>query len=200
MRRYDGPVYGHCVNFAREGIDFFPLSCDFEEKQYSVGKIPGGFIKREGRPTEKAILSSRLIDRPLRPLFPDGFRNDVQIVATAFSVDQDHAPDILGICGASIALTLSDIPFDGPIAAVSVAYVNDEYILYPNQEQRENSRLSLTVAGSAEAIMMVESGADELTEDEVLEAILLAHEEIKKFCAFIETIREEAGKEKWKSR
>lgn len=180
----------------REGIDFFPLSCDFEEKQYSVGKIPGGFIKREGRPTEKAILSSRLIDRPLRPLFPDGFRNDVQIVATAFSVDQDHAPDILGICGASIALTLSDIPFDGPIAAVSVAYVNDEYILYPNQEQRENSRLSLTVAGSAEAIMMVESGADELTEDEVLEAILLAHEEIKKFCAFIETIREEAGKEK----
>ena len=125
MRRYDGPVYGHCVNFASRGIDFFPLSCDFEEKQYSVGKIPGGFIKREGRPTEKAILSSRLIDRPLRPLFPDGFRNDVQIVATAFSVDQDHAPDILGICGASIALTLSDIPFDGPIAAVSVAYVND---------------------------------------------------------------------------
>ncbi len=180
----------------REGIDFFPLSCDFEEKQYSVGKIPGGFVKREGRPTEKAVLSSRLIDRPLRPLFPDGYRNDVQIIATAFSVDQDHAPDILAICGASIALTLSDIPFEGPIAAVSVGYVDGEYILYPNQKQRDESKLNLTVAGSKDAIMMVESGSDELTEDEMLEAILLAHEEIRKFCEFIETIQKDIGKEK----
>ncbi len=180
----------------REGIDFFPLSCDFEEKQYSVGKIPGGFVKREGKPTEKAVLSSRLIDRPLRPLFPEGFRNDVQIVATAFSVDQDHAPDILAITGASIALTLSDIPFDGPIAAVSVGYIDDEFVLYPDQKQREISKLNLTVAGSAEAIMMVESASDELTEDQMLKAILLAHEEIKKLCAFISQIREEAGKPK----
>lgn len=180
----------------REGIDFFPLSCDFEEKQYSVGKIPGGFIKREGKPTEKAVLSSRLIDRPLRPLFPEGYRNDVQIVATAFSVDQDHAPDILAICGASIALTISDIPFDGPIAAVSVGFVDGEYVLYPSQEQRNNSKLQLTVAGSKDAIMMVESGADELTEQQMLEAILLAHEEIRSFCEFIDTIRAEVGKEK----
>lgn len=180
----------------REGIDFFPLSCDFEEKQYSVGKIPGGFIKREGKPTEKAVLSSRLIDRPLRPLFPEGYRNDVQIIATAFSVDQDHAPDILAICGASIALTISDIPFDGPIAAVSVGFVDGEYVLYPSQEQRNNSKLQLTVAGSKDAIMMVESGADELTEQQMLEAILLAHEEIRSFCEFIDTIRAEVGKEK----
>lgn len=180
----------------REGIDFFPLSCDFEEKQYSVGKIPGGFIKREGKPTEKAVLSSRLIDRPLRPLFPEGYRNDVQIVATAFSVDQDRAPDILAICGASIALTISDIPFDGPIAAVSVGFVDGEYVLYPSQEQRNNSKLQLTVAGSKDAIMMVESGADELTEQQMLEAILLAHEEIRSFCEFIDTIRAEVGKEK----
>lgn len=182
----------------REGIDFFPLSCDFEEKQYSVGKIPGGFIKREGRPTERAILSSRLIDRPLRPLFPDGYRNDVQIVATAFSVDEDHAPDVLGIVGASIALTLSDIPFDGPIGAVTVAYVDDEYIFYPNKEQRDRSKLHLTVAGSAEAIMMVESGASELTEEQMLQAILKAHEEIKSLCAFIEDIRTQIGKPKMK--
>ena len=180
----------------REGIDFFPLSCDFEEKQYSVGKIPGGFIKREGKPTEKAVLSSRLIDRPLRPLLPEGYHNDVQIVATAFSVDQDHAPDILAICGASIALTISDIPFDGPIAAVSVGFVDGEYVLYPSQEQRNNSKLQLTVAGSKDAIMMVESGADELTEQQMLEAILLAHEEIRSFCEFIDTIRAEVGKEK----
>lgn len=180
----------------REGIDFFPLSCDFEEKQYSVGKIPGGFIKREGKPTERAVLSSRLIDRPLRPLFPEGYRNDVQIVATAFSVDQDHAPDILAICASSIALTISDIPFEGPIAAVSVAYLNGEYILYPSQQQRDESALQLTVAGSKDAIMMVESASDELTEEQILEAILLAHEEIRKFCEFIESVRAEVGKEK----
>lgn len=180
----------------RAGIDFFPLSCDFEEKQYSVGKIPGGFVKREGKPTEKAVLSSRLIDRPLRPLFPEGYRNDVQVVATAFSVDQDHAPDILGITGASIALTLSDIPFDGPIAAVSVGMIDGEYILYPNQAQREASILNLTVAGSADAIMMVESASDILTEEQMLKAILLAHEEIKKFCAFISDIQVQIGKPK----
>lgn len=180
----------------REGIDFFPLSCDFEEKQYAAGKIPGGFVKREGKPTEKAVLASRLIDRPLRPLFPEGFRNDVQIVATALSVDEDNMPDILGICGASIALSISDIPFDGPIAAVSVAFVDGQFILYPTRAQDDQSRLHLTVAGSEEAIMMVESGSEELTEDQMLEAILLAHEEIKKFCRFIKGMQDEIGKEK----
>lgn len=180
----------------REGIDFFPLSCDFEEKQYAAGKIPGGFVKREGKPTEKAVLASRLIDRPLRPLFPEGFRNDVQIVATALSVDEDNMPDILGICGASIALSISDIPFDGPIAAVSVAFVDGQFILYPTRAQDDQSRLHLTVAGSEEAIMMVESGSEELTEDQMLEAILLAHEEIKKFCHFIKGMQDEIGKDK----
>lgn len=180
----------------REGVDFFPLSCDFEEKLYSVGKIPGGFIKREGRPSEKSILTSRLIDRPLRPLFPEGYRNDVQVIATALSVEQDNQPDILAMIGSSIALTISDIPFNGPTGSVNVGYVDGEYIINPTIAQREKSRLNITVSGTKDAIMMVEAGADILSEEEVLNAILFAHEEIKSICNFIETIREEVGKEK----
>ena len=180
----------------REGVDFFPLSCDFEEKLYSVGKIPGGFIKREGRPSEKSILTSRLIDRPLRPLFPEGYRNDVQVIATALSVEQDNQPDILAMIGSSIALTISDIPFNGPTGSVNVGYVDGEYVINPTIVQREKSRLNITVSGTKDAIMMVEAGADILSEEEVLNAILFAHEEIKSICNFIETIREEIGKEK----
>lgn len=180
----------------REGVDFFPLSCDFEEKLYSVGKIPGGFIKREGRPSEKSILTSRLIDRPLRPLFPEGYRNDVQVIATALSVEQDNQPDILAMIGSSIALTISDIPFNGPTGSVNVGYVDGEYVINPTIAQREKSRLNITVSGTKDAIMMVEAGADILSEEEVLNAILFAHEEIKSICNFIETIREEVGKEK----
>ena len=180
----------------REGVDFFPLSCDFEEKLYSVGKIPGGFIKREGRPSEKSILTSRLIDRPLRPLFPEGYRNDVQVIATALSVEQDNQPDILAMIGSSIALTISDIPFNGPTGSVNVGYVDGEYVINPTIAQREKSKLNITVSGTKDAIMMVEAGADILSEEEVLNAILFAHEEIKSICNFIETIREEIGKEK----
>ncbi|WP_311526273.1 polyribonucleotide nucleotidyltransferase [uncultured Parvimonas sp.] len=180
----------------REGVDFFPLSCDFEEKLYSVGKIPGGFIKREGRPSEKAILTSRLIDRPIRPLFPEGYRNDVQVIATALSVEQDNQPDILAMIGSSIALTISDIPFNGPTGSVNVGYVDGEYIINPTIAQREKSRLNITVSGTKDAIMMVEAGADILSEEEVLNAILFAHEEIKSICNFIEEIRAEVGKEK----
>lgn len=180
----------------REGVDFFPLSCDFEEKLYSVGKIPGGFIKREGRPSEKAILTSRLIDRPIRPLFPEGYRNDVQVIATALSVEQDVQPDILAMIGSSIALTTSDIPFKGPTGSVNVGYVDGEYIINPTASQREKSRLNITVSGTKDAIMMVEAGCDILSEKEVLGAIIFAHEEIKSICEFIEDIRAKVGKEK----
>lgn len=180
----------------REGIDFFPLSCDFEEKLYAVGKIPGGFIKREGRPTEKAILTSRLIDRPLRPLFPEGYRNDVQIIATALSVEQDNSPDILAMIGSSIALSISDIPFNGPTGSVSVGMIDGKTIINPNQEERDNSDINLTVAGTKEAIMMVEAGCNKLTEEQVLNAILEAHDEIKKICEFITEIQNDCGKEK----
>jgi len=180
----------------REGIDFFPLSVDFEEKLYAVGKIPGGFIKREGRPGEKAILTSRLIDRPIRPLFPEGYRNDVQVVATVLSVDQDHAPDILGMIGSSIALTISDIPFNGPTASVLVGLVDGGFIINPNAEERDKSEMHLVVSGTKDAIMMVEAGANELPESVILEGILFAHEEIKKICEFIEEIQSEVGKEK----
>ena len=180
----------------REGIDFFPLSCEFEEKMYAVGKIPGGFIKREGRPTEKAVLTSRLIDRPLRPLFPKNYRNDVQVIATVLSVDQDSPPAVYAMIGSSVALSISDIPFAGPTAAVVVGMVDGEYILNPTLEQMEASRLNLTVAGTKDAVMMVEAGAKELSEDEMLEAILFAHEEIKRICAFISDIQAEIGEEK----
>lgn len=181
---------------ARDGVDFLPLSVEFEEKMYSVGKIPGGFIKREGRPTEKAILTSRLIDRPLRPLFPKGFYNDVQVIATVMSVEQDIQPDVLAMNGASIALSISEAPFMGPVGAVSVGYVDGKYVLNPNSEQRDKSRIHLTVAGTKDAVMMVEAGANEVTEEEMLKAILFGHEHIKKIVAFISEIAAEVGKEK----
>jgi polyribonucleotide nucleotidyltransferase len=180
----------------REGIDFFPLSCDYEEKLYAVGKIPGGFIKREGRPSEKAILSSRLIDRPIRPLFPDGFRNDVQVVATVMSVDQDTSPEIVAMIGSSIALSISDIPFQGPTGSVLVGLIDGQIVINPNSEQRERSDLHLVVSGTKDAIMMVEAGAQFITEETMLKAILAGHEEIKRICHFIDGIVEECGKEK----
>ncbi|MFR4762980.1 MAG: polyribonucleotide nucleotidyltransferase [Anaerococcus obesiensis] len=180
----------------REGIDFFPLICDYQEKLYAVGKIPGGFIKREGKASDKAILISRQMDRPLRPLFPENFYNDVQVIATPFSVDEDNEPDCMTTIGASIALGISDIPFYGPVAAVSVGYVDGKFIVNPNKDQREKSSLDLTVAGTADAINMVEAGANELSEDEMLEAMMVAHAEIKEICAFIQTIIDDIGKEK----
>ena len=180
----------------RDGIDFFPLSVDFEEKLYSVGKIPGGFIKREGRPSEKAILTSRLIDRPLRPLFPKGMRNDVQVVAVAMSVDTNNAPEIPAMIGSSAALCVSDIPFAGPTGAVNIGLIDGEFIVNPNDEQRAASELALTVAGTKDAVMMVEAGAKEVSEEVMLKAILFAHEEIKKIVAFIEGIQAEIGKPK----
>jgi len=180
----------------RDGIDFFPLSVDFEEKQYSVGKIPGGFIRREGRPSEKAILTSRLIDRPIRPLFPKGLFNDVQIVATSWSIDNDIQPDIYAMIGSSVALSISDIPFAGPTGSVTVGLIDGEYIINPNAAQREQSVLHLTVSGTKDAVMMVEAGAKEVSEAQMLEGIIIAHEEIKKLVAWQETIVAEIGKPK----
>ena len=164
----------------RDGIDFFPLSVDYEERLYSVGKIPGGFLKREGKPSEKAILTSRLIDRPIRPLFPKGFRNDVQVVATVLSVDQDCTPDIVAMIGSSIALSISDIPFNGPTGSVLIGLVDGAFVVNPTAEQREKSSLHLVVSGTKDAIMMVEAGGEEIPDALMLEAILFAHEEIKK--------------------
>lgn len=180
----------------REGVDFFPLTVDYEEKLYSVGKIPGGFIKREGRPSESAILCSRLIDRPIRPLFAEGFRNDVQIVATVLSVDQDNSPEIAAMIGASCALCVSDIPFNGPIAGVRVGYVDSEFIINPTVEQCEKSDLNLTIAGSHDAVMMVEAGANELPEDIILEAILFGHKAVREIVEFQQKIVAACGKEK----
>lgn len=180
----------------REGVDFFPLTVDFEEKMYAVGKIPGGFIKREGRPAETAILTSRLIDRPIRPMFPEGYHNDVQIVATAVSVDPDNAPDIPAMIGASCALSISDIPFEGPIAGVRVGMIDGRYIINPTIEQAKVSRLNLAVAGTKDAILMVEAGAKEISEDEMLDAIWFGHEEIKKLVEWQEKIMAEVGKPK----
>lgn len=197
--RYGDTVVLVCATMsakAREGIDFFPLSCDFEEKLYSVGRIPGGFIKREGRPTEKATLTSRLIDRPLRPLFPKGMRNDVHVVATVLSVDTNIPPDVPAMIGSSAALCVSDIPFAGPTGAVTVGLVDGEFVITPNDIQREQSAMHLTVAGTKDAVMMVEAGANEVSEETMLKAILLAHEEIKKLVALQETIAAEIGKEK----
>ena len=180
----------------RDGVDFFPLSVDYEEKLYSVGKIPGSFLKREGRPTENAILTSRMIDRPMRPLFPAGLRNDVSIVTTVLSSDVDNSPEITALIAASIAVSISDVPFNGPIAGVNVGLVDGELILNPNKEQREKSDLDLTVAASAEKVVMIEAGANEVPEDTMLEAIRRAHEESKKIVAFIKGIQDEIGKEK----
>ena len=181
----------------RDGIDFFPLSVDYEEKLYAVGKIPGSFQKREGKPADKAILTSRAIDRPLRPLFPKDFRNDVCVVATVLSVEQDNSPEVCSMIGASCALSISDIPFGGPTAAVNVGYVDGEIIINPTVEQREKSRLTLTVAATKEKITMIEAGADEIPNDIMLEAIKKAHEEIKNICDFISNIKAEIGKPKF---
>src|SRR5690554_492998 len=180
----------------REGIDFFPLLVDYEERLYSVGKIPGGWGRREGRPSEDAILSARMIDRPLRPLFPDGFRNDVHVVATILSVDKNNSPTIAAMIGASAALHVSDIPFDGPIGGVNVGYVNGEFVINPTLEQQAVSELDLTVAGTEEAVMMVEAAANEVSEDVALEAITYGHRFIQELCRLQEQIREEIGKEK----
>ena len=181
----------------RDGIDFFPLSVDYEEKLYSVGKIPGSFIKREGKPSDKAILTSRAIDRPLRPLFPKDFRNDVVVVATVLSVEQDNSPEVAAMIGASAALSISDIPFGGPTAAVNVGYVDGQIVINPTVAQREHSRLKLTVAGTMEKVTMIEAGADEIPNDTMLDCIKAGHEEIKKLCKFIEGIKEEVGKPKF---
>ena len=184
----------------REGVDFFPLTVDYEEKMYAAGKIPGGFIKREGRPSNDATLCARLIDRPIRPLFPKGYRNDVQIVATVLSVEPDNAPELAGMIGASCALSVSDIPFDGPIAGVRVGRVDGAFVINPTAAQREVSTLNLTVAGSADAVMMVEAGASELPEEVVLDAILFGHKEIQRIVAFEQEIQAACGKLKREAR
>ena len=181
----------------KEGIDFFPLSVDYEEKLYSVGKIPGSYTKREGKPGDKAILTSRAIDRPLRPLFPKDFRNDVVVVCTVLSVDQDNSPEIAAMIGAASALAISDIPFGGPTAAVNVGLVDGEIIINPTEEQRKNSDLTLTVAGTQEKITMIEAGANEVPDKVMLDAIKKAHKEIKKICKFISKMQKEIGKPKF---
>ena len=181
----------------REGIDFFPLSVDFEEKLYSVGKIPGGFLKREGKPTDKAILTSRAIDRPLRPLFPKDFRNDVVVVGTVLCVEQDNSPEVAAMIGAASALAISDIPFNGPTAAVNVGLVDGKIIINPTVEEREKSDLTLTVAATEKKITMIEAGANEVPDDLMLKAIKEAHKEIKKICKFISKIQKEIGKTKF---
>ena len=180
----------------RPDADFFPLSCDYEEKMYAAGKIPGGFIKREGRPSERAILCCRLMDRPLRPLFPKGFYNDVQVVATVLCVDNDAPSEIAAMIGSSIALSISDIPWDGPTGSVVVGMVDGEFVINPSVEQKEKSTMHMTVSGTKDAIMMVEAGAQEVPEDVILDAIMFAHEEIKKIVEFIEQIVAEVGKPK----
>lgn len=183
-------------NQAKEGIDFFPLTVSFEEKLYSVGKIPGGFLRREGRPSEHATLTARMIDRPIRPLFAEGFRNEVQVVNTVLSVDQDASPEMAAMFGASLALCISDIPFNGPIAGVKVGRINGELVANPTVAQMEESDIDLTVAGTAQALNMVEAGAKEVSEEDMLAALMFGHEQIKKLCAFQEEIVATCGKEK----
>ena len=183
-------------NQAKEGIDFFPLTVSFEEKLYSVGKIPGGFLRREGRPSEHATLTARMIDRPIRPLFAEGFRNEVQVVNTVLSVDQDASPEMAAMFGASLALCISDIPFNGPIAGVKVGRINGELVANPTVAQMEESDIDLTVAGTAKALNMVEAGAKEVSEEDMLAALMFGHEQIKKLCAFQEEIVAACGKEK----
>ena len=181
----------------KEGIDFFPLSVDYEERLYAVGKIPGSFTKREGKPTDKAILTARAIDRPIRPLFPKDFRNDVVVSCLVLSVEQDCSPEVCSMIGTSAALSISDIPFGGPTASVAVGYVDDKIVINPTEEQRKNSRLTLTVAGTKDKIAMIEAGADEIPDNTMLEAIKAAHVEIKKVCEFIQKIKDEIGKPKF---
>ena len=178
----------------REGVDFFPLSVDYEEKLYSVGKIPGGFTKREGKPADKAILTSRVIDRPIRPLFPKDLRNDVSIVSTVLSVEQDNLPEFCAMMGTAIAIAISDIPFNGPVASVYVGLVDGEYVINPNAAQREVSQMTLTVSGTRNKVCMIEAGAKEVPDDVMYDAIMLAHEEIKKLCDFVDEIADAVGK------
>ena len=196
-----GDTVVHCTATAsakpRDGIDFFPLSVDYEEKLYAVGKIPGSFMKREGRPSEKAILTSRVIDRPIRPLFPSDLRNDVSVVTTVMSVEQDNPPEVAAMIGASIAISISDIPFAGPIGGVWVGLVDDEFVINPTVEQREKSLMQLTVAGTRQKVVMIEAGAQEVEEDKMLAAIKYAHTEIIKICDFIDSIVAEIGKPKF---
>jgi len=181
----------------REGVDFFPLSVDYEERLYSVGRIPGSFMKREGKPSEKAILTSRVVDRPIRPLFPKDMRNDVAVVMTVLAVDPDNSPEITGMIATSVALSISNIPWNGPIGGISVGLVDGEIVLNPNLAQRAKSDLNLTVAGTMEKIVMIEAGANQVPEDTMLEAILKGHEEIKKIVAFISDIQAQIGKKKF---
>lgn len=200
MVRYGGTavlVTATASEKPRDGVDFFPLSVDYEEKLYAVGKIPGSFQKREGKPTEKAILTSRVIDRPMRPLFPSDLRNDVTIVATVMSVEQDNSPEIAAMIGASVAVSISDIPFNGPIGAVWVALIDGEFVMNPTVEQRAKSEMVLTVAGTKEKIVMIEAGANEVADDVMLEAIKAAHTPIREMCDFINSVKDEVGKEKF---
>ncbi len=194
--RYDVLSTATASNQPKEGIDFFPLTVSFEEKLYSVGKIPGGFLRREGRPSEHATLTARMIDRPIRPLFAEGFRNEVQVVNTVLSVDQDRTPEMTAMLGASLALCISDIPFNGPIAGVQVGRIDGKYIINPSVEEAEKSDISLTVAGTKNAINMVEAGAKEVSEEDMLGALMFGHEHIKQLCAFQEEIIAAVGKEK----
>ncbi len=180
----------------RDGIDFFPLSVDYEEKMYSVGKIPGGFLKREGKPSEKAVLTGRVIDRPIRPLFPKDYRNDVGLVTTVMSVDIDNSPEVCAMNGASIAISISEMPFAGPIGAVVVGLVDGEFVINPTLEQREKSEMYVTVAGTKKKVVMIEAGANEVSEEVMYDAIVYAHQEIIKICDFIEEIVKAVGKEK----
>ncbi len=181
----------------RDGIDFLPLSVDFEEKLYSVGRIPGSFTRREGKPTDKAILASRVIDRPVRPLFPKDMRNDVSLVCTVMSVDPDCSPEITAMIGASIALSISDIPWEGPISGISVGYVDGEIVLNPTAEQQEKNELQLTVASTADLVAMIEAGAKEIPDDTMFDAIMKGHEENQKIVNFINSIVAEIGKDKF---
>ena len=178
----------------KRDIDFFPLSVEYEEKMYAAGKIPGGFIKREGRPSEKAVLACRLIDRPIRPLFPKGYYNDVQVVATVLSVDTEYPPEIYAMIGSSVALSISGIPFAGPTGSVVVGMVDGEYVINPDSAQREKSELHLVVSGTKDAVMMVEAGANEVTEEAMLGAILYGHDEVRRICEWIQTIKDDIGK------
>ncbi|MCL2170055.1 MAG: polyribonucleotide nucleotidyltransferase [Defluviitaleaceae bacterium] len=180
----------------RAGIDFFPLSCDYEERLFAVGKIPGGFIKREGRPTEKAVLASRLIDRPIRPLFPDGMRNDVAVIATVWACDQNHAPEVAAMIGCNIALAISDIPFDGPVSSLNLGLIDGQIVVCPDGEQREKSTMTLTVSSTKDKVMMIEAGGDEIPENIMYDAIMLAHTENVKVVEFINSIVAKEGKEK----
>ncbi|MDY3792783.1 MAG: polyribonucleotide nucleotidyltransferase [Oscillospiraceae bacterium] len=181
----------------RDGIDFLPLSVDYDEKMYAVGKIPGGFLKREGKPSEKAILTSRVVDRPIRPLFPKDMRNDVSVVMTVLAVDPDNSPEIVGMIATSVAISISDIPWNGPIGGISVGLVDGEIILNPTLEQRARNDLNLTVAGTMDKVVMIEAGANEVDDDTMLDAIIKGHEEIKKIVAFINDIRSQIGKKKF---